>query len=88
MTKDVGILMLGLLVALMPFLGFPGSIERIVFVISGFAIAILAFFIRGDFGGSEQETDSFVQNGGRNVLDGTVEREKVDGHEAEEKNNE
>ena len=63
MTKDVGILVLGLLVAAMPFLGFPSNIEQIIFVISGLVIAALAFFIRGELVSSEQETESFVQNG-------------------------
>jgi hypothetical protein len=64
MTKDVGILVLGLLVAAMPFLGFPGGVEQLVFVVSGIVIALLAFFIRSELGGSgEKETESYVQNG-------------------------
>ena len=75
MTKDVGILVLGLLVAAMPFLGFPSSMEQIVFVVSGLVIAVLAFFIRGELGTGEKETESYVQNGGQKVsTDGIVER--------------
>ena len=48
MTKDVGILILGLLTAAMPYLGFPTSYENIIFVAMGLSIATLAFLIRGD----------------------------------------
>ncbi len=65
MTKDVGILILGLLVAATPFLGFPTSYESIIFVVAGLAIAMLAFLIRGDFDlfSIERNTDTFVENG-------------------------
>ena len=88
MTKDVGILVLGLLVAAMPFLGFPGGTERIIFVVSGLVIALLAFFIRGELGGSQEKTDSFVQNGVQNhSVDGIVARKQSEDHEAKEEKN-
>ena len=48
MSKDVGILILGLLTAAMPYLGFPANYERIIFVVVGLSVAVLAFLIRGD----------------------------------------
>lgn len=48
MTKDVGILILGLLTAAMPYLGFPTNYENMIFVVMGLSIALLAFLIRGD----------------------------------------
>lgn len=64
MTKDVGILILGLLVAAMPFLGFPGNVKTIVFVVAGLLIALLAFLIRGDFSlfRIERTGNTFVEN--------------------------
>lgn len=68
MTKDVGILVLGLLIAVMPFLGFTSNIETIIFVVSGLTVAVLAFLIRGEEvlpkNNIERKTDMFVENGG------------------------
>ena len=65
-TKETAILVLGLLVALLPFLGFPRSWKTIFFVFSGLAIALLAFLIREGWGrGSsrmERRTDVYVEN--------------------------
>ena len=79
MTKDVGILILGLVVAGMPFLGFPVNIERTILVIAGLAIALLAFLIRGDFSlfAVTKTGDTFTEND-INDLSGNV---KAD-HEA------
>lgn len=67
MTKDVGILILGLLTALMPFLGFPRRFESFILIIVGLTIAVLAFIIRGEAlfhnSNSERKTDMFVENG-------------------------
>lgn len=65
MTKDVGILILGLLVAAMPFLGFPSSFETVFFVGAGLLIAGMAFLIRGDFSyfHMPEKTDTYAQNG-------------------------
>lgn len=65
MTKDIGILILGLIVAAMPFSGFPFGIEKVIFIVSGLAIAILAFLIRGDLSSSHfpRKSDTFSENG-------------------------
>ena len=65
MTKDVGILILGLLVAAVPFLGFTRSIEDVIFTVCGLIIAFLAFLVRSDLSEHHQaeKTDSFAQNG-------------------------
>lgn len=87
MTKDVGILILGLIVAAMPFLGFPVRIENILYVVSGLLIALLAFLIRGDFSllRIERTGDTFVENGrdySKPMPDGVVAG-KESGHEKE-----
>lgn len=69
MTKDVGILILGLLTATMPFLGFPRSFESFLLIVIGLAIAVLAFIIRNEGlssnrGQLDKKTDMFVENGG------------------------
>ena len=46
MTKDNGILILGLVVALTPFLGIPGEWKTIIFVLAGILIAFLSFLIK------------------------------------------
>ena len=71
MTKDVGILILGLIVVATPFLGLPGSWKTVVFVVSGLTIAFLAFLLRGDlplpggggYADGGRKTDTFAENG-------------------------
>ena len=87
MTKDVGILVLGLLVAAMPYLGFPAHIERIILVIIGLIIALLAFLLRGDFSlfSIERKADTFVEEGPgrRGALDEAVTRDTEEQYEQE-----
>ena len=91
MTKDVWILVLGLLVAATPFLGFPISIENIIFVIAGLAIAILAFLVRGesDFFSIERSSDTFVENSNpkRAVVSDGISVEGEDEHGEERQAN-
>lgn len=43
MSKHGAIILLGMLVAVLPFLGFPSWMRTILFVMSGLGIAILAY---------------------------------------------
>ncbi|MEX0933952.1 MAG: hypothetical protein WD003_01670 [Candidatus Paceibacterota bacterium] len=43
MSKNILIVLLGLFVALVPFLGFPGSWKTFLLVVSGLLIAFLSF---------------------------------------------
>ena len=68
MSKDLTIIVLGLWVAVMPFLGFPGFWEMVIFVISGLAIAAITFMLRREVGNADGETtntvpDVYTQNG-------------------------
>ena len=71
MTKDVGILILGLVVVATPFLGLPSSWKTVIFVVLGLVIASLAFLLRGDlplpgsgrYTGEGRKTDTFAENG-------------------------
>ncbi|MBI5816850.1 MAG: hypothetical protein HZB09_00275 [Candidatus Yonathbacteria bacterium] len=44
MSKNSAIIGLGILIALMPFLGFPLIVKDIFFVIIGLVIAVIAYF--------------------------------------------
>jgi hypothetical protein len=73
MSKDLIVIILGILVAIMPFLGFPRSWETIIFLISGLIIAILGLILRGKLiayssrmFSSEKRTDAYVENGMNN----------------------
>lgn len=83
MTKDVGILILGLLVAVMPFLGFPASFERMFFIIAGLIISVLAFLIRGNLSHLHipEKTDTYAQNSYQSSGQNT---EEVDDHAEDE----
>ncbi|PIT90953.1 hypothetical protein COU17_03305 [Candidatus Kaiserbacteria bacterium CG10_big_fil_rev_8_21_14_0_10_49_17] len=71
MKKDSAILVLGLLVALMPFLGFPGAWENWFFLGAGLGVAILGYLLRRDIVHGKhcehfmhgEVNDTFSQNG-------------------------
>lgn len=48
MSKEIGVVMLGVFVAVLPFLGFPESWRVVLFIFSGLAIVLLGLFLRGD----------------------------------------
>ena len=86
MTKDVGILVLGLLVATVPFLGFPSDVKQYILVGSGLVIAVLAFIIRGELETDDHATESYSQNGGANkVADDVEERDERSENEGDGK---
>ncbi len=90
MSKDVSILILGLLTAAMPHLGFPANCESLIFGAIGLSIAALAFLIRGDISlfSIERKADTFVENNPEEKVRGegdtTTEGEDI-GHEEERK---
>ncbi|MBL7045796.1 MAG: hypothetical protein ISR99_02090 [Parcubacteria group bacterium] len=88
MSKDPIILILGVVVAVVPFLGFPGTFESVIFVLSGAAIAILAFLIRRDMARGlhcepfveGKKTATFSQNNVKKNYDGkNTEADKGEG---------
>lgn len=94
MTKNTTIIGLGLLIASMPFLGFPRGIETIVFVVGGLLVASIAFVTHTKANASKERedhedrtTDMFVENGNNkkevNISDGIVMVEREDSHEEE-----
>lgn len=70
MSKELVVIILGLLVALMPYLGFPGSWKTVFSIVIGIVIAGIAFIIRQERLWKEREemhgrrADTFVENNG------------------------
>jgi hypothetical protein len=48
MSKEMWVIVLGLLVIAMPHLGIPGAWKTILFVVLGASIAALGFLLRGE----------------------------------------
>ena len=71
MSKDVAIIFLGLWIAVVPFLGFPGTWKTVIFITSGLGIVILTFLLRRDVisyvsritSHKKRNTDVYVENG-------------------------
>lgn len=70
MSKESIAIVLGLLIALMPFLGFPGSWKAVFSIVFGITIAGIVFVIRQERVWKEREespehrTATFVDSGG------------------------
>lgn len=72
MTKDLVIIVLGIFVAVLPFLGFPNAWDRIILIITGFSISVLMYLLRRDFftyverlhrrRDAKHHTDSYVES--------------------------
>jgi len=65
MRKERTLLIIGLLVAVMPFLGFPNSWRKVFFVILGFAIVYLAYLFYKQVKARQPNTNqsrTFVDN--------------------------
>lgn len=64
MSKEVSIILLGLVVALIPYFGFPGSWRDGFLLVAGIVIAALGFFLRKEAlaRGDIHRADFFVDN--------------------------
>ncbi len=68
MAKDLIIIVLGALVALVPFLGFPNRWDTVIFVVSGISIVVLMFMLRRDIlnhaanGVTQRHEDAFAES--------------------------
>ncbi len=67
MSKEMSVIVLGFLVVVIPHLGVPGSWHAILFGVSGLAIAILGFLLRGEtISRGMRKTDSpFIESTGQ-----------------------
>ncbi len=48
MSKETIVAVLGIWVIVVPYLGFPSSWKTVIFVLSGFAVMIVGFFLRAE----------------------------------------
>jgi membrane protein implicated in regulation of membrane protease activity len=70
MSKEIWIVVLGILIAAVPFLGFPGSWKTVIYVFVGLVIASLAFLLqlrktsdtRNSSSKNGRQTDVYVEN--------------------------
>lgn len=70
MSKDIVIIVLGIWIAIVPFLGFPGLWETIIYVVSGLGVVLMTFLLRRDIilyvsritARKRKSTDVYVEN--------------------------
>lgn len=66
MGKELLIILLGFFVAVLPFLGFPMSIDTILFAVAGISIALLGVLVRRDIieheARSSRMRETYTQN--------------------------
>ncbi len=64
MSKEMTVIALGVLVAVTPYLGIPGSWKTVILVLAGLALAGIGFLLRGEALAREagQGHDHFVEN--------------------------
>ncbi len=48
MSKEMSLIVLGIMVAVIPQLGVPGGVKTVLLTVVGVAIAILGFLLRGE----------------------------------------
>lgn len=72
MSKKRMIIALGLIVALLPFLGFPREVRESLSVLAGLAIATIAFLLRRKIeqAATIVKNDTFAQNGVSRGIEG------------------
>lgn len=72
MTKDLGIITLGIGIALLPFLGLPYLFDTVLLVLAGLSVSLLTFLLRRDFflyverlrrRSRERSVDTYVESG-------------------------
>lgn len=64
MSKEMTVIALGVLVAVTPFLGVPGSWKTVILIVSGLCIAGVGFLLRGEAlaRGASHGERHFVEN--------------------------
>lgn len=67
MSKKRALIILGIAVAVIPFLGFPREFREVLTVILGLVISIVAFLLRRKFETLPVQSNTFTQNGGAPV---------------------
>ena len=68
MSKETGIILLGVLVLITPYLGIPGSWKTLLLLLAGVAIMLVGFLMRGETlsrGVEGSESHPFVESPAR-----------------------
>ncbi len=71
MSKEMGIIALGVFIVIQPYLGVPNSWHTFLSVVAGVAIMILGFLLRGEaLSGAHKSSSkhSFVENSSASVV--------------------
>ena len=85
MSKETAVITLGILVIILPFLGFPEAWRVFFFVVTGIGLVVLGFYLRAEVivrGGKKTGNRPFVENMHRPVNDvrmPTYERQEHQG---------
>ena len=48
MSKEMGVVLLGLLVVITPYLGFPSGWREVLLLLAGLGVMLLGFLLRGE----------------------------------------
>jgi hypothetical protein len=64
MSKEITVILLGLLIVITPYLGIPGSWKTVIFVLGGLCLAAVGFLLRGEAlsRGATRHSGHFVEN--------------------------
>ena len=64
MSKEMWVIVLGIWIVVVPYLGIPGSWRTVILVISGIALAAIGFFLRAETiaRGGRSQHHPFVEN--------------------------
>ncbi|HEY6020896.1 MAG TPA: hypothetical protein VIY48_13650 [Candidatus Paceibacterota bacterium] len=58
MSKEMTVIVLGLWIAIVPYLGIPGTWRTVILLLSGLGIAIVGFLLRGEALGRGQHRNA------------------------------
>ena len=67
MNKFNAILVLGILVVLLPFLGFPQAYDNFLFVVLGASVFILTYLLKGELDSKENVQTNREENSEENL---------------------
>ena len=81
MSKEMGVILLGLWVVIVPYLGVPESWRTVFIILAGIAIAVIGLLLRGETlarGVSEHKHQPFVEQAPQQPVPPTPSEEHTD----------
>lgn len=79
MSKEMGIIVLGVWIIVLPYLGIPGYMRTTLLVLSGIAIVSIGFFLRSEVlsrGQTRVSHRNFVENADTSTPDPNIHERK------------